>query len=407
LLKAGLEVDNLCLRVIAFNCDTFPECNYTNGSYADASHTGIPWAYTIQANALQENMPGENTLGNTISVKAISCFAGEYDCKTRYKVIYLEGIFYIVVFFTSAAGYRYQADFCKDFKYYLEDRLKHEYGMDFIVSIGVGNLCCKITEIRESAEKARIALNYKYYKGKGNIIFYEEIKAVQAENDHANYEDNKKNLDIIIDNIIEVVFDKNTCMLLPALKKLFSYFISLSILDHRTLCIKCMQIYLAIVNKIKDKYDCISPFSEDEFYNRIVKYGSFDEMTKEFYNSILDLKNQVSDYNNTSDKSWLVQKIKKYIDENYSERLSLEQLSENFFLSPSYLSKIFKEETNVNVSEYIQAVRITHAKKLLKNTNYKIQDISRQVGYEDYRHFCTIFKKVAGITPLQYRIKTK
>ncbi len=119
-------------------------------------------------------------------------------------------------------------------------------------------------------------------------------------------------------------------------------------------------------------------------------------MTGEFENAVLDLKTQIVDHNDTSGKYHLIQKIKRYIDGNYSERLSLDQLSQDFFISPSYLSKIFKEATDENLSDYILNIRMNNAKRLLMASNEKIQEISRQVGYDDYRHFCTIFKRLQG-----------
>jgi len=72
----------------------------------------------------------------------------------------------------------------------------------------------------------------------------------------------------------------------------------------------------------------------------------------------------------------------------------------------SYLSKLFKDETAERLSDYITAVRLEKAKQILSSSGARIQDVASHVGYDDYRYFCTVFKKSTGVTPLQYRVKS-
>ena len=99
----------------------------------------------------------------------------------------------------------------------------------------------------------------------------------------------------------------------------------------------------------------------------------------------------------------IIHKVMRYMKENYSEDLKLEDLATIAFLSPNYFSRIFKECTLMNISEYIQKVRIEEACKLLKQTNKKIIDIANEIGYKDLKHFNSIFKKITGKTPGEYR----
>ena len=82
----------------------------------------------------------------------------------------------------------------------------------------------------------------------------------------------------------------------------------------------------------------------------------------------------------------------------------MEQLAHNMYLSPVYISKIFKEETGESPINYLIKIRLEKAKDiLLKDVNSSIKNIANQVGYEDAYHFSKLFKKYYGISPLHYR----
>lgn len=99
----------------------------------------------------------------------------------------------------------------------------------------------------------------------------------------------------------------------------------------------------------------------------------------------------------------LILSVKAYVDSHYGEALSLDQLAQQFYLSPSYLSRIFKRETGVNLSTYLQNVRIDAAKTLLRTSDLKSYEVAERVGINDPVYFSRIFKKITGFKPKDYR----
>lgn len=99
----------------------------------------------------------------------------------------------------------------------------------------------------------------------------------------------------------------------------------------------------------------------------------------------------------------LIHTIKSHIAQHYREELSLEGLAGLVYLSPSYLSKLFKRETGENLSTYMQNVRIDAAKILLRTTPLKTYEVAERVGISDPVYFSRIFKKVVGVKPKDYR----
>lgn len=108
------------------------------------------------------------------------------------------------------------------------------------------------------------------------------------------------------------------------------------------------------------------------------------------------------DYDFKKEDIDIVKEIKEYIDNNYYLELSRETVAKKFFYNPNYFSRFFKLHVGVNFSDYLQNIRLNKAIDLLKSDK-KISDISRAVGYRDYRYFAKKFKQNTGYTPSSYK----
>ncbi|MDR0139183.1 response regulator [Metabacillus idriensis] len=102
-------------------------------------------------------------------------------------------------------------------------------------------------------------------------------------------------------------------------------------------------------------------------------------------------------------KESVVTTLQNYIDQNYEENLSRNELAKVVYLSPDYIARIFKKETGISLVNYIIRKRVEIAKDLLKNTDLPIHLISSKVGYENYSYFTKLFKKETNYTPVEYR----
>ncbi|OAB48205.1 response regulator transcription factor [Paenibacillus antarcticus] len=103
-----------------------------------------------------------------------------------------------------------------------------------------------------------------------------------------------------------------------------------------------------------------------------------------------------------SDKA--VEVVKRWITANYNQHAELNTLANMVYLTPSYLSKLFKQEIGLTLTDYIIEVRITKAKQLLRNSlDMKVHEIGAEVGYVDPAYFNKLFKRVVGITPNEYK----
>lgn len=113
--------------------------------------------------------------------------------------------------------------------------------------------------------------------------------------------------------------------------------------------------------------------------------------------------NQSLDLESVNPMHSKVAEVVRYINKHYSEPLNLSSLAKKFFVSPPYLSKIFKEATGYTLIEYLNSVRVKEAIVLLKETNMKVLDISMEVGFGSVTHFGRVFKEVTGHAPKHYK----
>lgn len=92
-----------------------------------------------------------------------------------------------------------------------------------------------------------------------------------------------------------------------------------------------------------------------------------------------------------------------YIYSNINRRITVEELARHADLSPSYLSRLFKKELNVSISDYICEMKVEKAQHLLRYSDYTLIEIANYLAFSSQSHFIQTFKKLVGVTPKKYR----
>ncbi len=134
---------------------------------------------------------------------------------------------------------------------------------------------------------------------------------------------------------------------------------------------------------------------------RVEKHESWSEAVQYLYDiTNIIFKLQSEEQKKRADNA--VKYIRKFIENHLSEDLSLVRLAEQVYLNPSYLSRLYKQITGTNLSEFIDCARINKAKELLQKENVKIHKVARMVGYETAASFTRFFRKVSGCSPQEY-----
>lgn len=140
-------------------------------------------------------------------------------------------------------------------------------------------------------------------------------------------------------------------------------------------------------------------------FNRKIEKAKTDEdlrsLTRELACTYCDAVAE----NARNSNSYAIMKIRKHLVENLNENYSLEELAEMVDLNPSYLSRLFRKECGMTITQFIKNQKIREAKWLLENSQMPIVEISESLGFEYNSYFSKVFMKETGFTPSEYRRK--
>src|SRR6185369_3623896 len=103
----------------------------------------------------------------------------------------------------------------------------------------------------------------------------------------------------------------------------------------------------------------------------------------------------------------LLEDVCAYLQGHYQYDISRDSVAHEFGISPNYLSRIFQVQRHMTFSGYLMHVRTDRAKHLLRRYDLKLDDVAARCGYRDTAYFCRVFKKLAKVTPAEYRAQEK
>ena len=160
--------------------------------------------------------------------------------------------------------------------------------------------------------------------------------------------------------------------------------------DGKTVFSSLTNNYLNIINNIYSIADSSSYLKDMNIYNELV--------------NLLNMIMSETIYEDSNkNRKYDLDTIKQYIDSNFLDPISLDQLSSLFYINKFYLTRAFKDRYGTTINNYILEKRITRSKELLRFSDDSIEDISLKCGIKDPNYFSRVFKKIEGITPKEYK----
>ncbi|MGM9973685.1 MAG: helix-turn-helix domain-containing protein [Clostridiaceae bacterium] len=160
-----------------------------------------------------------------------------------------------------------------------------------------------------------------------------------------------------------------------------------------------------LINIITDTYHNIMEEEGDSLslLKNVYGFSTIDNFLETFTEWIIafnrKIKQQYDDYKNKRK----IQEAIVYIQENFSKNLNMAVVSNEVSMNYSLFSYLFKQYTRNNFVNYLKELRIKEAKRMLIETDLKVNQISQSVGYENEKHFMKTFKNVCGVSPTEYR----
>jgi YesN/AraC family two-component response regulator len=142
--------------------------------------------------------------------------------------------------------------------------------------------------------------------------------------------------------------------------------------------------------------------SNNSYIKSIQESKTIEELTDMLYITVERMAEHIFSFQEIRHAAAL-RKAERYIQENYSRKISLQEIAKVSGLSAPYFSTIFKEERGENLSTYLNRLRIEKAGHLLLKTDMPLSDIARACGFEDQSWFSRMFKSYTGLSPGKYR----
>lgn len=261
---------------------------------------------------------------------------------------------------------------------------------------GIGNVYDSLVDISRSYNQAMQAMRYceqdrdvvEYCEIEKDAVYarVQDISAFRQSFIRSLEEMDIGKIDAILDDMLRLI---NNC--------------TISFLEGLDICCSVLYLVLTMLDSAEEMLNSIFS-SEPDGYRCIYRLNNIFELTewfKKFKDGLICELNK----RKNSHSSYIVVAVKDYIHNNYTERLSLQDVASIFNVSPSYLSSIFKKYTNTSFSNYVAKIKIKHAEEMLKNSDMQIHEISERLGFSDPYYFSRVFKKITGCYPREYRVK--
>ncbi len=141
----------------------------------------------------------------------------------------------------------------------------------------------------------------------------------------------------------------------------------------------------------------------DAFIQRCELADNARDITQLSYRALLDYAERVAQIRLGQNPSPTVIKVSNYVQQHLSEPIKVEDIANALFMGRSRLSTNFKKETGMGLAEYITMIKINEAKRMLRYSDKSFATISLYLGFSSQSHFTRTFKKVADMTPFEYR----
>ncbi|GIP37585.1 hypothetical protein J31TS4_08650 [Paenibacillus sp. J31TS4] len=271
------------------------------------------------------------------------------------------------------------------------------YGLS--LTAGIGGLCSEVGLVPVSYQQAEQAIRYRFVKGAGHVIHHSEVETAASETIWYPVE--------LEAELVKAIKQGDEEEAQRLLRETFEAIVR----QPRTIEeIECVSFDLinTVMKMLAELGIGLSGYA-DRTLERI--FVSHCETLEELEQQMADFCRQVCAYaakQNSGKSGALPDKLLPYVHEHYRDpTLSLKRMADEFGLSPSYLTRYFKDHSGVPLMRYVDLLRVGEAKELLRTTELTVRDIVEAIGETDSTNFIRKFKKAEGVTPIQYRNLTR
>lgn len=273
----------------------------------------------------------------------------------------------------------------------------HNY-FNVTILTSISSPCTALLLISEAYQEARQI--FTTIKNDTPILFYEDLKLKHGAK-------NTFNMSLFRHDIKQAFEEFDTETVSKIFTEIIEVFMSNQTYYTQSIDVASNILYLAI-SLLPNGEEVVSSIfqSEVDGYRSLYHKNNVEQVT----NWLLYFRDGLCSVLNEHNKNYrnhIVANVKKYIDSHITEKLSLNDVSSIFGISPNYLSQLFKKYSDDGFTDYITKQKITKAKVMMKESTLKLYEISGTLGFENSFYFSKVFKKLEGCSPRDYLHKNQ
>ncbi|QGQ94323.1 response regulator [Paenibacillus psychroresistens] len=264
---------------------------------------------------------------------------------------------------------------------------------EFTVSIGISSILQSVLELSQGWKEVRKCLEYRMLLGKGSIISMDSINSLDK------YEWTGNDPDLLeFQGILRRTESESVA---PFMRLVYKEILSRGL--NKTYIEKNVLALIDQAEKVTEDYSL--QFTKEYFMfirKKALSYDVLTDLMRFLEQEFISIASAIQDNQNKLVHG-SIKKVKEYIENNYRSEITLYSLSQKLYMSHEYVSRLIKKETGHNFRELLTRKRIDAAKKLLLEDRLKSYEIAHEIGFENPAHFSLLFKKMVGVSPIEYR----
>lgn len=277
------------------------------------------------------------------------------------------------------------------------DLVQEEYKIKLNAGIG---------EIVEHVSK--LQYTYKTAKFASELHFFHAEQILRSENISREFKNSFEDYNCAYKRFVQSVMNKEENWL-DSFEECLNVIEKLHYGNRYAAENRCIVLAMDFFRELKEcsLVDGSDESTQEEYEKAVEELRSQDtyqELKKIFTDYISSFVDNMYESQNGVDKM-VIREVKDYIQENFAQDISLNQIARMVYMNPYYLSTYFKKETGQNFKDYVTEVRMKEALKLLQETDIRTYELAKAVGYKDVRSFTEKFRKTYGDSPSGYKKK--
>jgi two-component system response regulator YesN len=283
-------------------------------------------------------------------------------------------------------------------------KIYEECPQEVPIIVAVGHSAGGVACIQSAYEKALSALGWKRYHNREGIIDFNDLSQ--------NYDPRELNKQVnkeALSNLMEAICSDEPKHIEVAVDALLAAPLSrIPSSDEEYVRIQLLALEMDLLRKLKELGGNVDQFVQyiQQSLGKLTEINSYSQFHQYAMTLSLNGFEALHKQRKQSENNTLFHVV-QYVNQQFREKIQLQELAQKFHMNPNYLGQVFKQETGKSFREYLNDKRIEEAKRLLRQGRQSISEVAANSGYPNTDYFVSQFKRMTGIAPSAYRKQEK